>query len=215
MGKNKYKGLRSYAQEKVTAPKKIVRGGKVEELSYINKDEAKLLKRLGASGERTPYGVKSYGDNNGGDDDESGLPDHWETIKDYYTEAPHTDQGDKFDTSAEGAMAYQLSLQNQSAAELEKKEKKVPEPSTEYIDNPGSVDLKSLYEASRTGTGGITAYLDGFKERSATSAETSGRPTTNASGGTITYKVKPLDHGIPDDFAASDFKTDNAGNIIG
>lgn len=55
MGKNKYKGLRSYAQEKVTAPKKIVRGGKVEELSYINKDEAKLLKRLGASGERTPY----------------------------------------------------------------------------------------------------------------------------------------------------------------
>ena len=211
MGKNKYKGLRSYAQEKVTAPKKIVRGGKVEELSYINKDEAKLLKRLGASGKRTPHGVKSYTHEEG--HEESGLPDHWETIKDYYTEGPHTNQGDKFDTSAEGAMAYQLSLQNQGSGG-QAPPKKVPVPSTEYIDNPGSIDLKSLYEASGT-AGGITAYLDGFKERSATSAETSGKPTTNASGGSITYKVKPLDHGIPDDFAASDFKTDNAGNIIG
>ena len=49
MGKNKYKGIKSYAQDNVTAPRKIVRGGKVEELSYINKEAAKLLKSLGAS----------------------------------------------------------------------------------------------------------------------------------------------------------------------
>ena len=61
MGKNKYKGIKSYAQDNVTAPRKIVRGGKVEELSYINKEAAKLLKSLGASGEATPYGgINSY-----------------------------------------------------------------------------------------------------------------------------------------------------------
>ena len=38
----KYNGLRSYSNSKklITAPEKIVRGGKTERLSYINDDEA-------------------------------------------------------------------------------------------------------------------------------------------------------------------------------
>ena len=58
----KYKGLRSYSQkDAVTAPRKIQRGGKTETLSYINDEEASVLKRLGGSGERTQYGgVPSY-----------------------------------------------------------------------------------------------------------------------------------------------------------
>ena len=209
MGKNKYKGLRSYAQEKVTAPKKIVRGGKVEELSYINKDEAKLLKSLGASGERTPHGVKSY--NGGGYSDPTPT---WPTPKsDKTLEEAMQEVADRTEKMNKPKKKTTPPPSPPSPSPSTPPPPPPPVPSTEYIDNPGSVDLKSLYEASSENT--VSTYLDTFNQRSATSAETSGRPTTNASGGTITYVVKALDHGIPDTFVESDFKTDNAGNIIG
>ena len=218
MEKHKYRGIKSYAKDNVTAPRKIVRGGKVEELSYINKGEAKLLKDLGASGKRTPYGVKSYSrpethtrpdagikndlGNTSENTDAENTVGWWEALtnpdinwEDWRIANPGTgDDGTGGGGGGGGGSAPQRPVNRE-----------------ERIDNPEKLNLQTMY-SHRDDSTAMQEYLDTFNERT-------GRTETNETGGTTTYIYNAANAELPDNFnTMSDderWYKDDDGNILG
>ena len=231
MGKNKYKGLRSYAQEKVTAPKKIMRGGKVEELSYINKDEAKILKRYGGSGVRTKHGVPSYG--------------FWSdlatvagfsapariqaasniasTVRETFSEAFASKSAEELRNmppperaayERKNAERDRKRAANRAYSPEEVKQKVVPRDETETIPNPApKFDLKDLY-AKRNDKDAMQEYLDQYK------GGNEAKPSVkNSTGGTTKYVYEAVETGVPGDFGELSneerWYKDEQGRILG
>ena len=225
MGKNKYKGLRSYSQGNVTAPERIKRGGKVETLSYINADEAKLLKRYGGSGARTKYGVRSYKAADGHDVSEEN-PDEIKsgtTGLGYVTSllqaggASQSTQESVKDFFGTGANreAYEKKHGKGQRTDMYDTAAPTPRDEVQIIDNPApAFDLQELY-SKRNDPEAMQEYIDQYKE----SEVPDRKPSQNASGGTTTYKYAAVDTGIPDDFAdmsnEEKWYKDNDGRILG
>ena len=218
MEKGKYKGIKSYAQDYVTAPRKIVRGGKVEEISYINKEEAKLLEDLGASGEATPYGgINSYQND-----------DPIENIHTSTGEEVTEKTNDSGDTLRKNALGNWINITKSLKDDADAREAahqeylygsgggggsapQTPVDRTEYIDNPEKLNLHTLY-SHRNDPTAMQEYLDTFNESTA-------RTSTNSTGGTTTYRYRAANAELPDNFTtmsdADRWYKDDEGNILG
>ena len=228
MGKNKYKGLRSYSQGNITAPERIKRGGKVETLSYINADEARLLKRYGGSGARTKYGVRSYfnpppsaDDNGNGDEEETSFGSNVLTAFGF-----DEDRQDAalqvYDTVKEKAADFLGITTDKAYAKMTDEEKEKYDALVQERRDANKNYVQPT-EASTTSARDEVQIIDNpapafdlqelYSKRNDPEAmqeyidqykerEVPDRkPTRNSSGGTTTYKYAAVDTGIPDDFA--------------